>query len=99
MADKQPARSTKEIEADIAATRNRLSRTVDELAYRVSPDTIKANAKAKVNTQVHSLVGQAKGKVVDPAGEPRLDNIASALGVVAGAALSLGVLRRLFNKG
>ena len=46
MASTQPARSTKEIEADIAATRSRLARTVDELAYRVSPDTIKANDAA-----------------------------------------------------
>lgn len=99
MADKKPARSTKEIEADIAATRNRLSRTVDELAYRVSPETLKANAKAQVNTQINTLVGSAKGKVVDPAGEPRLENIAAGLGVLSGAALTLGVLRRIFNKG
>lgn len=98
MAKKQPTRSVREIEADIAATRSRLSRTVDELAYRVSPETLKANAKAQVNTQINTLVGQAKGKVVDPAGEPRLDNIAVALGVLAGTALTLGLLRRTFNK-
>lgn len=98
MAKKQPTRSVKEIEADIAATRSRLSRTVDELAYRVSPDTLKTKAKAQVDTQINTFVGQAKGKVVDPDGEPRLDNIATALGVVAGTALTLGVLRRVFNK-
>lgn len=98
MADKQPARSTKEIEAEIAATRSRLARTVDELAYRVSPETIKSNAKAQVNSQVNALVGQAKGTVVDPAGDPRFENIAKGLGGVAAVALTLGVLRRAFNK-
>lgn len=99
MAKKQSTRSVKEIEADIAATRNRLSRTVDELAYRVSPETLKAKARTKVNTKVNTVVGEAKGTVVDSSGEPRLDNIATGLAVVAGTSLSLGLLRRAFNRG
>jgi hypothetical protein len=99
MADKSPARSPKEIEADLEATRNRLSRTVDELAYRVSPETLKSNAKAKVDAQVHQLVGRAKGTVVDEGGDARLDNIAKGLGGVAAGALTLGVLRRIFYRG
>lgn len=99
MADKQPDRSLKEIEADIAATRNRLARTVDELAYRVNPQTIKANAIARLQGQVQHVVQQAQDKVVDPDGEPRYENIAKALGGVAATALTLGGLRRLFNRG
>lgn len=99
MADKQPDRSAQEIEADIAASRDRLARSVDELAHRVSPQTIKANAIANVQGRVQAVVDRAQDKVVDPSGEPRYENIAKALGGVAAAALTLGTLRRLFNRG
>lgn len=92
MASTQPARSPKEIEADLAATRSRLSRTVDELAYRVSPDTLKANAVA-------SLKGKANDAAFTPEGDVRFDRAAKVLGGVAGTALTLGLLRRIFNKG
>lgn len=92
MASTQPARSTKEIEADIAATRSRLARTVDELAYRVSPDTIKANAVA-------TLKGKANDAAFTPEGDVRYDRLAKVLGGVAGGAMVLGLLRRTFNKG
>lgn len=92
MASTQPARSPKEIEADLAATRSRLSRTVDELAYRVSPDTLKANAVA-------TLKGKANDAAFTPEGDVRLDRAAKVLGGVAGTALTLGLLRRIFNKG
>ena len=99
MADKQPDRSLKEIEADIAASRDRLARSVDELAYRVNPQTIKANAIANVQGRVQHIAHRAQDKVVDPTGEPRYENIAKALGGVAAGALTLGTLRRLFNRG
>lgn len=92
MANKQPARSVKEIEADIAATRSRLARTVDELSYRVSPDTLKANAVA-------SLKGKVDDVTTDDDGNPRYDLLALALGGVAAAALTLGGARRIFYRG
>ncbi|WP_162802905.1 DUF3618 domain-containing protein [Ornithinimicrobium avium] len=81
-----------EIEADLTATRNRMSRTVDELAYRVSPDTLKANAIA-------SLKGKANDAAFDADGNPRLDRLAVVLGGVAGTAILLGLLRRAFHRG
>ncbi|MGC5583141.1 DUF3618 domain-containing protein [Ornithinimicrobium sp. W1665] len=92
MADKKSARSPKEIEADIAATRSRMSRTVDELTYRVNPQTLKANAVA-------SLKGRANDAAFQADGTPRYDRLAITLGGVSGSALLLGVLRRTFNKG
>ena len=56
MADKQPDRSVKEIEADISASRDRLARSVDELAYRVNPQTLKANAIANVQGRVQDVI-------------------------------------------
>ncbi|MFK5582193.1 MULTISPECIES: DUF3618 domain-containing protein [unclassified Serinicoccus] len=92
MANKQPARSVKEIEADISATRGRLARTVDELTYRVSPDTLKANAVA-------SLKGKANEVTYDADGNLRYDTLAVVLGGVAAVAITLGGMRRIFNRG
>jgi hypothetical protein len=92
MADKQPERSVKEIEADLAATRTRMARTVDELAYRVSPQTIKATA-------VSTVKGKANEIAYDEDGHPRLDRLATALAGVGGTALVLGLLRRAFYRG
>ena len=92
MADKKPARSPQEIEADIAATRSRMSRTVDELTYRVNPQTLKTNAVA-------SLKGKANDAAFQADGTPRYDRLAMGLGGVSGAALLLGVLRRTFHRG
>lgn len=92
MAAKQPARSMAEIEADLAATRNRMARTVDELAYRVSPQTLKTKALA-------SLRGKANDAAFDADGNVRLDRLAMVLGGVAGTAIVLGLLRRIFYRG
>ena len=98
MADKQPsapakpARSTQEIEADLAATRDRLARTVDELAFRATPAEIKRR-------QVENLKTKVQHVAFDAHGNPRLDRIAVALGSVAGLALVLGLARRAFHKG
>lgn len=84
-------RSVAELEAELAATRNRLARTVDELAYRVSPETLKANAIA-------SLKGKANDAAFNEDGEIRFDRLATVLGGVAATALVLGLLRRAFNR-
>ena len=80
------------IEADIAATRSRMSRTVDELTYRINPQTLKTNAVA-------SLKGKANDAAFQADGTPRYDRLAMGLGGVSGAALLLGVLRRTFHRG
>ncbi|WP_022922783.1 DUF3618 domain-containing protein [Ornithinimicrobium pekingense] len=92
MAAQQQQRSVKEIEADLAATRTRMARSVDELAYRVSPQTIKANTIA-------SLKGKANDAAFDEQGNVRLDRVANVLGGVAGTALVLGLARRAFYRG
>ncbi len=92
MAAKQPARSMAEIEADLAATRNRMARTVDELAYRVSPQTLKTKALASLREKANDAAFDAEGNV-------RLDRLAMVLGGVAGTAIVLGLLRRAFYRG
>ncbi|WP_109474500.1 DUF3618 domain-containing protein [Ornithinimicrobium cavernae] len=93
MADKKaPTRSQKEIEAELAANRVRLARTVDELAFRVSPAELKRR-------QVESLKASANRAVFNEHGEPRYDRLATGLVAVAGVAIVLGLARRIFYKG
>lgn len=93
MADKKaPTRSQKEIEAELAARRDRLTQTVDELTFRVSPAEIKRR-------QVASLKASANAAAFTETGEPRYDRLGTGLAGVAGVALVLGLARRVFHKG
>jgi len=92
MADKKAARSQKEIEAELAANRVRLARTVDELAFRVSPAELKRR-------QIEALRASANRAIYDEHGQPRYDRLATGLAVVAGVAVLLGLARRAFHKG
>lgn len=89
MANQQPARSVTELEADLAATRDRLARTVDELAYRVSPQTLKTNAIASLKTKANDAAFNEQGEI-------RFDRLATVLGGIAAVAITFGLLRRVF---
>jgi hypothetical protein len=91
MADKQKPRSEDEIEADLSATRDRLARTVDELAFRASPAEIKRR-------QIEKLRAKGNEVAFDDDGEARLDLLAVVLAGVSGVALLLGTARRLLHK-
>ena len=63
--------SAEEIEADIAATRDRLAESVDALADKVN---VKARAEEKVEytkEQVRDVLGQAKAKGENALGQAR----------------------------
>jgi hypothetical protein len=63
-------RTPEQIEADMAAARERLAATVDELAYRTQPSTL-------VNTAKQSALGWFR----DPdSGQPRWGRIAAVAG-------------------
>lgn len=88
MADSKPRqRTAKEIEADLAATRNRLAGTVDELAFRAQPKEVAKRSvedtKLKVNDATHT-----------PDGELDNDKVAGILGGAGGFILLLGLIRR-----
>jgi hypothetical protein len=83
-------RTPDEIEADLAATRERLATTVNELSARLQPSAIaergKERAAAKAEQTV-TTVRRAAGLPV--AGEPTTGPSPAFLGAVAGAALGL----------
>ncbi|MGE9806904.1 MULTISPECIES: DUF3618 domain-containing protein [unclassified Janibacter] len=74
------------LEAEIAASRERLARTVDELARQATPKAIanrqKANARARF-----------AAATTTPSGEPRTDRIV-ALGAAGVVLIALGLWRR-----
>lgn len=92
MADTKATRSTEEIEADLSASRDRLARTVDELAHRVSPAEVKRRGTVKLKAKVDQTIYDGEGNL-------RLDLVTKVLGGVAGVALVLGVARRMFYRG
>lgn len=91
MADKAPAkpatRSAKDIEADLAATRERLAGTIDELAFRAQP-------KELAKRQVEDVKLKVGGFTHTPDGELNNQKLAIALGGVAAVLLTLGLVRR-----
>jgi len=91
MADKAPAkpatRSAKQIEADLAATRERLAGTIDELAFRAQP-------KELAKRQAEDVKLKVGGFTHTPDGELDTQKIAMVLGGVAAVLLTIGLIRR-----
>ncbi|MBW3086546.1 hypothetical protein KEM60_02772 [Austwickia sp. TVS 96-490-7B] len=83
----QEARSPRDIEDDIEATRTRLASTIDELAYRVKPNVVAQRQKDVV-------VAKAQETFMTPNGDFRMDRIAAvALGVAV--IVGIGIYRRM----
>lgn len=84
MADSKDVESTDSIEREMDQTRERLASTIDQLIYRTSPKTI-----------IRREVAAVKGFFVDPAGNPRTENILKVAGGVAGFVAVVVVIRRV----
>jgi hypothetical protein len=98
-------RSAAEIEADIVRTRRQLAATLDELAVRVHPSTIAAEAKASVAAAVDRTAGRAyvsatrvvdrvRSQFVNEKGEPRPERILPAAAVVVAVVVGASLVRR-----
>ncbi|MFD7644165.1 DUF3618 domain-containing protein [Kitasatospora sp. NPDC059795] len=103
--DTSAPRTTAQIEADIAGTRDRLAATLDELAMRVHPATVAAQTKAKLRATVEQKAGKAyvaasgaveqvKSKFVDEDGRPRPERIAPVALVGVGVVLLIASARK-----
>ena len=77
-------RSPAEIEADIAATRDRLAGTLDELSDRLSPRGVMRQANSAV-----------RGAFVTPEGAVRKDRAAMAAGALVAVVGGLVAVRKL----
>ena len=81
------ARTPRQIEADIEATRTRLAGTIDQLTYRTKPAVIAQRQKQ----QAQATLRQA---FTTPEGDLRIERVA-AVAVVVAALVSVAVLRRV----
>jgi hypothetical protein len=86
MSESTQSRSVQQIEADIAAARERLAGTVDELQHRTAPKEI-------VRRQVEALRARLVDATHTPDGRLRTERVA-ALAAAAVALVGLGVWRR-----
>ena len=86
------------IEAEIEATRARLSGTVDELAVRIHPKTIVQRTRDDVKLRIQLATDEAKVQlhdaIYDNDGQPRTERLA-AVGAALAALLGLVVFRRV----
>ena len=82
------AKTAKQIEADIAASRSRLAGTIDELAFRTQPKEIAKRQAESVRLAVTDATRT-------PDGDLRNDRLAMGLGAVGGVLLLVGLLKRL----
>lgn len=79
-----PERTPDEISAEIAATRNRLAGTIDQLVYRAKPKTI-----------LQRQVASTKASFYDEGGALRKDKIAVVVGAAVGVIAAIVVIRKI----
>lgn len=99
MADQKSHRSRSQIEADLAATRVRLSVALEDLIDQVHPTKVKQRAVADVKTLVSGEINNAKSQFKNVTGDWRWDRIAMIGGSVAGAVVLIAVLRGIVRRG
>ncbi|MDQ3485939.1 MAG: DUF3618 domain-containing protein [Actinomycetota bacterium] len=73
-----------EIAAEIAETRNRLAGTIDQLAYRIKPQTI-----------VQRQIAATKAAFVNADGSLRTDRVLKVGGVVVGVVALIVAIRKV----
>lgn len=83
----QRAKTAKEIEADLAATRNRLAGTIDELAFRAQP-------KELVKRQTEDLKLTFHDATHTPDGELDTKKVATIAGGVVAAVVLIALIKR-----
>lgn len=91
-------RTRADIEADIAAARQRLADNVEGLINQVHPKAIVANTVADARAFAHGGYEQAKAQVVDESGNVRTERVA-LLAAAAGGAVTFILIVRSILKG
>ena len=81
-----PTPDTSALEADIAARRDRLARTVDELAERATPQAIVARQKAAAKQRLTDAA-------MTPEGDLRVERVGAVVAIV-GALVVLAIVKK-----
>jgi len=95
----EPARTVPQIEADLGATRDRLTASVEALIDQVHPNRIKQRQIANVKRFANTELENAKSKVFNASGDLRTDRVAVLAAAVAGIIGFLLILRAIVRRG
>jgi hypothetical protein len=95
----QPARTKSQIQADLAATRQRLAGSVETLIDQVHPNRVKQRTIANMKQVAAAEIDNAKAMVFNARGDLRTDRIALAAGAVAGFVSFLLIVRAIVRRG
>lgn len=100
MADKksQPTRSEGQIQADLEATRQRLTLSVETLIDQVHPNRVKQRGVARLKLLAAEYTEKAKGLVFNARGDLRTNRVATAAGALAGFLTLVVVTRRIRSR-
>lgn len=99
MADQSSHRSKAQIEADLAATRARLSASLEGLISQVHPKAVKQREISNVKTMIRGEIDNAKSKFKNEKGDWRIDRLAMIAGSVVGTVVVVAVLRAIVQRG
>jgi Protein of unknown function (DUF3618) len=94
----QRQRSASQIEADLAATRDRLTSSVAGLIDQVHPNRIKQRSVGRVKQLANAELEDAKSKLFNAKGDLRKDRLAAIGGAAAGLLTFLLILRSLVRR-
>lgn len=96
MADKsKPTRSQSQIEADMDATRQRLTMSVETLIDQVHPNRLKQRGTARLKLLAVEYREKAKSLVFNARGDLRTNRLVAVGGGAAGFLTLVAVIRRL----
>ena len=95
----QPTRTPSQIEADLGATRDRLTASVEALIDQVHPNRIKQRQIANVKRFANAEIENAKSKVFTARGDLRIGRVAVVAAAVAGIVGFLLIIRAIAQRG
>jgi hypothetical protein len=95
----QRQRSATQIEADLAATRDRLKASVTSLVDQVHPNRVKQRSVGRVKQLANAELEDAKSKLFNARGDLRKDRLVAIGAAAAGLVTFVLILRSLVRRG
>jgi hypothetical protein len=95
----QPTRTSSQIEADLGATRDRLTTSIAALIDQVHPNRIKQRQIANVKRIANTELENAKSKVFNARGDLRTGRIVTVAAAIAGIVGFLLIIRAIVQRG
>lgn len=92
-------RTRAQIEADLAATRDRLASSIEQLIDQVHPQRVKERQIASAKAFARAEIANARSQVFRPNGELRTARLAAVGGAVAGFVTFVLVVRKIVRSG